>query len=373
MLPAAQLPAVPTHRFSLAEVLPNCLAAVRGERARWGLPPVRRAFVVLADGLGAVALEDRAGHARRMLAAATRSTIGAGFPSTTAASIATLTTGASPGRHGVVGYRALDPATDRVVGLLGRAPDGVDPATWQRLPTLFETADGVACFAVGPAKHRGSPFSAAVLRGAEYVAADGVAERFAEARRVARSVDRALVYVYVPELDVVAHRTGMGSDGWVEALETLDAAVAGFADTMARDEGAVLTADHGVLDIPESAQVVVDPGLLVGVRHVAGEPRCLQLHLEPGEDPALLADLWREREAGRAWVATRDEAIAAGWFGEVDPDVRPRIGDVLVAARRPVVYYADPNDRGRAMVGQHGSLTPAETAVPLLRFGAFAG
>ena len=39
---------------------------------------------------------------------------------------------------------------------------------------------------------------------------------------------------------------------------------------------------------------------------------------------------------------------------------------------RLVAFYTDPDDRGRGMVGQHGSLTPAETAVPLLRYGAFA-
>jgi hypothetical protein len=71
-------------------------------------------------------------------------------------------------------------------------------------------------------------------------------------------------------------------------------------------------------------------------------------------------------------VGTRDEAIAAGWFGPVDPEVLDRIGQVLVAARRPVAYYVDTDDRGRRMVGQHGSLTPTEVTVPLLRYGAWA-
>jgi hypothetical protein len=70
-------------------------------------------------------------------------------------------------------------------------------------------------------------------------------------------------------------------------------------------------------------------------------------------------------------VATRDEWIEAGFFGEVDPDVLPRIGDVIVAARTPVAYYLDPTDRGRGMIGQHGSLTKDEMEIPLLRFGAF--
>jgi len=83
---------------------------------------------------------------------------------------------------------------------------------------------------------------------------------------------------------------------------------------------------------------------------------------------------WRESESDRAWVATRAEAIAAGWFGEVAAEVEPRIGDLLVAARKNIAYYdrrtAKPAALG--MIGQHGSWSPAELQIPLLRFGAFA-
>jgi hypothetical protein len=127
-----------------------------------------------------------------------------------------------------------------------------------------------------------------------------------------------------------------------------------------------------VIDVPHEAQIVVDAEQLRGGRHVAGEPRCLQLHLEPGESADEHADRWRASEGPRAWVATRSEAIAAGWFGEVAPEVLPRIGDVLVAARKRVAYYADADDRGRRMIGQHGSLSPDELNIPLVRFGAWA-
>lgn len=71
---------------------------------------------------------------------------------------------------------------------------------------------------------------------------------------------------------------------------------------------------------------------------------------------------------------TRHEAIDLGLFGAVQPEVLPRIGDVLIAARGRVAYYDDRLDDRSAqrMVGQHGSLTLEETVVPLLRAGAFA-
>ena len=66
------------------------------------------------SGLGAAALRARAGHARTMGGAA-GGAIESVFPSTTAAALATLTTGVSPGQHGLVGYSVLDAEHDRVV------------------------------------------------------------------------------------------------------------------------------------------------------------------------------------------------------------------------------------------------------------------
>ena len=368
------LPAAKTSRFSLADVVPNCLDALAGRTGRLGLPPVTHAVVLLADGLGRAALEAHRGHARTLASRLdVDPALSSGFPTTTASALATLTTGRSSGEHGMVGYRVLDPQTGTVINELSGLDDR-DPEHWQRMPTLFETsADaGVRSVAIGSPRHRDSGFTRAVLRGATYVGAVSIADRFAAARRELAAPGPVLMYLYVSELDVEAHARGLDSARWVGALESLDAEVAALVGSLGAAQGLLVTADHGMVDVPEGAQIVVPPELLTDVRDVAGEPRCLQLHLEPGTDPDAVAARWREREGARAWVATRDEAVDAGWFGSVDAAVRPRIGDVLVAARKQYAYYADPDDTGRRMIGQHGSLTSDELTVPLLRFGAFA-
>ena len=374
MLPAVQLPSARARRVGLADVLPNCLLALSSRRGSLGLPPVSHAVVLLADGLGLNALEARAGHARTLASRLTTDApISSVFPTTTAAALATLTTGALPGQHGLVGYSVLDSANDRVVNQLTGWDDDKMTADWQRLPTLFQTADaaGVTSIAIGPARYADSGFTRAVLRGAEYRSGASIAERLERAHQ-ALAGPSALIYVYVPELDTASHGHGLESPNWLAALEELDAAVGRFTPGLAPSHGLLVTADHGVIDVPHEAQIVVGPELLRGVRHVAGEPRCLQLHLEAGESPDEHAERWRVSEGSRAWVATRADAIEAGWFGEVAPEVLPRIGDVLVAARKRVAYYTDPDDRGRRMIGQHGSLSPDELTIPLLRFGAFA-
>jgi len=372
------LPATKSHRFSLADVLPSCASSLLGEANALRLPPVDAAVVLLVDGLGAAALKARAGHARTLASRLTPAAVIDGvFPTTTAAALATLTTGEAPGRHGLVGYSVLQPERDRVVNQLSGWDGELDPQTWQRCDTVFQrhAAADFGSYAVGPARFADSGFTRAVLRGAEYVPAASIAERLEAARSVVERAGRALVYVYVPELDSAGHALGTESAEWTEQLEEVDRAVREFSATLGARQGLLVTADHGALDVPHRAQVFIDssPELVEGVRFVAGEPRCLQLHAEAGEAQSLL-HRWRAAEGGRAWVLGRSEAIAQGWFGPaVDAEVEPRIGDVIVAARKRIAYYdgRTASAHARAMVGQHGSWSSEESRIPLLRLGAF--
>jgi hypothetical protein len=237
---------------------------------------------------------------------------------------------------------------------------------------VFERAvrRGVRAFATGPRHYADSGFTAAVLRGAEYLGARTVEHRFDAALEAFAAGGSAIGYCYIPELDQIAHREGVSSGAWTTELEALDAAVAAAARRLRPGERMLVTADHGMVDVPVEQQVLVDtiPGLLEPVRHLAGEPRLLQLHLERGADAVALAARWREALGRLADVRTRSEAIAAGWFGTVDPAVEPRIGDVLVAARSRAAFYDGRTGAGRGMVGQHGAWTDAERLVPLLPF-----
>jgi len=365
----------------LTGVMGSSLASLTGGENAFGLPATSGVVVVLVDGLGATNLQARAGHARFLSSRmAKRDVIRTVLPSTTAAALASLTTGRLPGEHGLVGYRALDAANDRLVNQLSGWDAAMVPETWQRSETVFEraTAGGVESFAVGAARYLDSGFTRAVLRGAEYRVAASLGDRFAAALDLLQGGDRRLVYLYVPELDQASHAYGWESDRWLGLLEQLDSEVASFEQRMPRTAGLLVTADHGVVDVPAHRHVFVDadPRLVDGVRHLGGEPRFLSVYLEPdldaGEREAAL-DRWRAAEGHRAWVLSRDEAIEAGLYGPVADEVRPRIGDILVAARAGIAYYdsREPNRRAEAMIGQHGSLTDEETRVPLIRGGAF--
>ena len=372
------LPALNPDRLSLADVLPSALSAIFGENNRLALPRTERAIVMLVDGLGAVPLKARAGHARTLMSALTKAgTVDSGFPTTTASALATLTTGELPGQHGLVGYSVLDTVNDRLLKQLSGWDSALDPDIWQPIPTVFETAvsRGLQAIAIGPERYRSTGFSAGVLRGAEYRAGSTISDRVDVALEWLRSGATGIAYVYVPELDMTGHSHGWESAEWTQRLETIDAAVRDLSSALGAGDTLLVTADHGVLDIPEHGHIHVDatPELLDGVRFLAGEPRCLQVHFEADvsdEQRARVLDAWRTHESDRSWIATREEAIAAGWFGEVRADVAPRIGDILVAARKDVAYYDSREIRvgAHGMIGQHGSWSPAELKIPILKY-----
>ena len=217
----------------------------------------------------------------------------------------------------------------------------------------------------------------AALRGGRYVTATTSHARTAAAAEAMAGADGSLMYFYVNELDKAGHRHGCQSPQWEHQLEELDATVKRLSATLPAGTTILLTADHGMLDVPESQRIdySADPDLIAGVRHTAGEPRMVHLYLDEQDDDAgrdRLLDAWRARFGERIWAFTREDAISAGLFGEVRAEVAPRIGDVMIAAREPLAFYDTRRVRPTALevVGQHGSLTRAEREVPLLCFQA---
>lgn len=370
------LPADPPRTRSLTGVVPQMIASLSGD-SEW-FAPARSVIVFVIDGLGAHNLAARSGHARFLSSAGAKKDVARTvFPSTTASALTSLLTGTPPGEHGIVGYRALVPDTDEVINQLrGWDTDGL-PASWQRAVPFTEqfAAAGRPAFIVSKPEYAGTGFTNATMRGAEFVAAADVADRARIATDVAARHPGAFVYVYAPDLDAIGHKRGWQSDEWVAALERVDAAARALEDGLAPGIGAIVTADHGMVDVPRHRHVLLtdESDLLKGVRHIGGEPRMLHLYVQPDSAPGLLAR-WRDAEGGRSWVMSRGEAVAAGLFGPVDPAVIARIGDIIVAARSGIAYYDDRlEDKGaQRMVGQHGSLTNEERTVPLIRLGAFA-
>ncbi|MDP9403282.1 MAG: alkaline phosphatase family protein, partial [Actinomycetota bacterium] len=114
---AVQAPAY--GRGALSDLLPSVLASlgVAGEPDVLGMPGTGRAVLLLVDGLGERLLRRHADCAPFLASLAGR-LLTAGFPSTTATSLASLGTGLPPGEHGLSGYTSWVDELGETVGWL---------------------------------------------------------------------------------------------------------------------------------------------------------------------------------------------------------------------------------------------------------------
>jgi hypothetical protein len=356
---------------SLADLLPAVSRALGVEAGFDGssleLPEAPAYVVFLVDGLGYELLREHAD-----LAPFLHSHLGepatVGVPSTTATSLTSLGTALPPGTHGVVGFTSRIPGTDKLLNALFWSSK-VDPIAWQPHPTAFSriAAAGVHTTVVNKREFEGSGLTVAGHRGAEFVGADRVGERLAAVHAASRARP-SLTYMYDGDLDWTGHRYGVASPQWEQQLAMIDAAAEQLRETLDDDTRVVVVADHGMVDSPPGNRLDVNdvPALGEGVVLLGGEARFRHVYCRSGAVDDVQAT-WREVVDGRALVLTRDQAITRGWFGEVQPEVRPRLGDVVVACHDDFSVMSTKAFPYEAkLIGLHGSLTSEEMLIPLL-------
>ena len=366
---------------ALSDVVPTIGAALGApEPGRapgpWTPVPTKRACLFLVDGMGRELLAEHAHYAPYLAELLERPGVGhtltAGFPSTTSTSLASVGTGLPPGAHGMLGYRLVVPASGRLMNFL-RWDQNVDPLEWQPRQTTFErlSAAGIAVTHVSVPRFGDSGLTRSVFRGARFVGADSMDEQVRRAMEALRAADRGLVYLYYRDLDFIGHTTGVGSQRWREELAYVDELVQRLAEQMPADATLFVTADHGMVDVPQEHRIDMDQDweLRAGVAMLGGEARARHVYATQGAARDVLA-IWQERLDGIAAVRGREQAAAEGWFGppaEVDSAMAARVGDVIVAMRDDWGVIASEREAVDArQIGMHGSLTAVEQLVPLL-------
>ncbi|MFD8662421.1 alkaline phosphatase family protein [Streptomyces globisporus] len=366
---------------SLADLLPTLAAGLEVPGFTAAIPeltPARRNCVFLIDGLGWEQIKahpDEAPFLHSLLPTSRGGTgrpLTAGFPSTTATSLASVGTGLPPGEHGLPGYTARNPQTGELMNQLRWKP-WAEPKAWQPYPTVFQLADavGVHTAQVSAPMFEQTPLTKIALSGGSFLGRLSGEDRMDVAAQRLAAGDRSLVYTYYSEVDGKGHRFGTDSDAWRGQLMYVDGLARRLAEQLPPRSALYITADHGMIDIPFDEQSRIDFDedweLSAGVALLGGEGRARHVYAVPGAQADVLA-VWREVLGEQFWIASRDEAIAAGWFGPtVDERVYGRIGDVVAAAHDDVIITASVNEpHESAMAGVHGSLTPVEQLVPLL-------
>lgn len=352
---------------SLAEVLPSIAHALgdHGHDNALGFSPIEHAVLLVIDGMGwdQVVLE---AEQLPVLgpAMAEQVPVDAAFPTTTPAGLATLTLGMPPGRHGFVGATFLLPDFECVLSPL-HWDDDPHPAAVQPEPTVFERSVGFTVHRHGPAKYAQTGMTRSLLAGAEAHDHEDFDPQVIVPRR------RHLDYVYLPKLDKLGHVHGANTPKWRAYLQRLDALVDELRQRLPSSASVFITSDHGMVTIPDDHRIDVDIAAFAeDVEIMAGEPRMRHLYTAHA---TAVRDRWGELLGDRAHVLLRDEVVRLGLYGEVDPALLDRVGDVVAIARDTWVMASQRVDpRTSMMRGVHGALTPAELRVPALEIRGVA-
>ena len=370
-MPGADLPG--TTDPSITDIIPGALAAIdpslpgASSEAASALgieAGAGQVLLILVDGFGYELMQEHLGHTPtlRRMRADIRS-IHTIAPSTTSAAITAFGTGARPGATNMVGFSVA--YGGGVMNLLAME-GGPAPTQWQPVPTYFErlAEEGVSSAVVSPARFAGSGLTGAALRGARHVPADTLEQRVSAALRELRA-GTPVVYLYWSEIDHSGHAHGVASDAWIGQVEQFDAGLAMLMRGLPSGVRAVLTADHGMINVEPDRiiDVASTPALREGVRIVAGETRAAHVHAEEGRADEV-EERWRETLGESAWVLSRAQMpalIGEGSGASV-------IGDLLVLARGRggVVDSRTQSAAAIAMPGIHGSVTPTEMRIPVV-------
>ena len=348
---------------SLHQVLPSVAArlGLPDQHDHIDLPATERYIVVLIDGLGYHALE-RFGEEAPFLAAQAGSPLIADFPTTTPVGLAALGTGVPTGEHGIVGASFWLPEIDAVLSPL-HWPQDVSPHLVQPESTMFErlARSGVPSVSIGSGQYAISGLTRAVLRGAQYVAAESSMEILQHVQQH----DAPCTYIYWSALDRVGHAHGIASPQWHAALRDVDALVRGIH--AACPKAAILvTADHGMVNIDQRFALDADPNLGVNVKAIAGEPRMRHVYLQDPTDTRTI-DVWQTVLSPYADVLDKSTAITTfDWTSDVAVE---RMGDLMCLAKPGWLLSSQTDARVSRLPGQHGGLTDDERLIPGIVLG----
>ena len=318
--------------------------------------------LVVLDGVGWHQLRRRA-HLAPTLTSMEGGPIRTVLPTTTATALTSISTGAPPGEHGVVGYRI--PIDGEVLNILrwttrrGDARESIPPPKVQSLVSFL----GHRPPAITRSEFERSGFTGAHLDGVRFRGWRMASTLVTEVVTLT-GASEPFVYAYYDGVDKVSHEYGLGVHFDAE-LAAADRLIGDILSTVPRGTAVVVTADHGQVHVAADVTPLA-PEVAAHVDFQSGEARFRWLHAQPGQSVALL-DAARSIHGDRAWVAPRDELIDEGWFGPTVTDAaRERYGDVALVAKGTAAF-TEPTDTGPYhLVGRHGSATPAELDVPLL-------
>lgn len=284
-------------------------------------------------------------------------------PTTTAAALTSITTGVSPARHGIIGYRMRIGPSEVLNALKWTSSKEFERPPDPKSMQVLEPFLGIRPAVVTKSVYDNTGFTKAHLRGARpyyWRTFSGIVSRV---RELLRDGER-FIYLYYEGIDTTAHEFGL-ADQFDTELAFVDFFLSRLFEVLGSSTVLLVTADHGQVQVDEPP-IHLSSEILSNVHFQSGEGRFRWLHVRGGSGDEV-RDRCIDLYGKQADILSRQEIIASGLFGpDIGPEVCLRLGDVAIIAKEPVAFF-DPLDTGPFnLISRHGGLTADELEVPLL-------
>jgi len=355
---------------------------------------VRRAVLFITDGLGwrllqEIMAEDAAvaQTVADLVGEGTLTPLTSIAPSTTAAALPAIWSGAGPAATGMVGTRLLLREFGVLASLLHFRPLsgrhrsevleewGLDFETFLPIETVSEVLDAraIPTYALLQKDLYGSGLSRVMHRGVKRAVRHyGYTDLWIELRNLLHATrrNRCFISVYWGAVDGVSHLFGTVTE---QAIAEARSQLRDLRDVLLgpgvgdRRTLFMLVADHGHSPVRERIDLSAHPPLAEALRcGPGGEGRFAYLYLRH-DYRASVRDYVREHLGDRLATFDPAEALRAGLFGPEAPhtETGPRLGDLTLVAREGVVIQEGPR-AGFVSASRHGGLSAREMLVPLV-------
>jgi hypothetical protein len=340
--------------------------------------PAEHYVFILLDGLGMNIL--RRLPADGFFARHLHSELNSTCPSTTACALTAVATAHWPTRHGVTGWFTHLPdlgftatvlpfaerMTHQPLALRGLTAQDVLPLP-PVLPLMTRRAISLSPSYIANTVY--NHYARGGTTGLPYKKIADASEQIVA--YISAAAEPTFTYLYLDEIDTLCHHVGV-------AHEAVDARVVGIAaeldklaDALAGRARIVLTADHGLIDVPATDQTLLragDPLLELLLVPPSGDARMPIFHLRPGSADTFV-EAFNERFGDRMFLLATEQADQMRLFGPeaMSTLARRRFGDFVAIPFKPatLAYLPPEKQPGNVFYAVHAGLSPDEMEVPL--------
>ena len=378
----------PTHREPGIVHLIQAIAHLTGVKGVELSPPMRliadligradHLIFVLLDGLGMSTV--RRLPADSFIASHVRRELIATCPSTTACALTTVATAAFPNQHGVCGWFTYFPellTTATVLPFKERfsgqplVERGIRPQDALRLPPILPRMTHRA-LTVTPSNIANTTYNYFCRGGTAGVGYDTIphaVDRIIE--EIRNSTGPTYVHLYLPEIDTICHHLGVDHPDVVPKVMEIDRELGRLADSVSGRAKVVISADHGLIDVPRDDQLFLFPGdplLDLLVVPPTGDARMPVFHVHPQARDEF-ARQFLARFNNRMHLITTDEAERMELFGPGPFSIHARshFGDFIAFpySAATLAFHGSDKPIANVFLAVHAGLSPQEMWVPL--------